>query len=52
MICSSLSFMFWQVSAFIVLCPPVMRSSSDEFDQVQQEKFGFFLGASKLGSDW
>lgn len=51
-----ISCLFCQVSAFVVshyiitLCQ-MWRSGSDEFDQLQQEKFGFFLGASKLGSD-
>lgn len=41
---------------FCVCSPFVARlcrvHAEPEFDQLQQEKLGFFLGASKLGSDW
>lgn len=33
-------------------CSRQRRSGYAEFDQLQQEKFGLFFGAFKLGSDW
>lgn len=40
------------VSSLVHFFDVTSQGASDEPDQVQQEKLGFFLGASRLGRVW